>query len=95
MRKVTILDELTLKDINYTIQNDEVIIISNGQSPSIVCDIFLKNYYYNHGKLPSFEKFIIKRRNSTIIFNRKEFYKNLPHQTIGSLIKLDLIEWKI
>jgi hypothetical protein len=95
MRKLTFYDEKTLKDVNYVIENDEVIIMSNGQCPSIISDIFIRNYYLQYRKLPIFEKYIIEKSNSRIIFNRKEFYKNLPHKTLGTLIKLNLIEWKI
>jgi hypothetical protein len=95
MRRLTIFSDSKIKDIEYKIKDDSVTIISNGLSPTIILDNFFKNYYSKFNKIPLFDKYIIESGKSIIVYNREQFYNKLSSQTLGSLLKLGLIEWKI
>jgi hypothetical protein len=94
MRKMFLVNKSNVKMVNYVIDNNNVTIKSNGQT-AVIIDSFLKNYYHINGKLPIFEKYVIEKSDSILMFDKLAFYKNLPCQTLGSLIKLGLIDFTI
>ena len=95
MKKAYLVNPLTVKSIDYSIDNDTVTIQYDGHATAIIIDNFLKHYYHNNGKLPMFEKYVIEKPNSILMFDKLAFYKNLPCQTLGSLVKLGLIDFTI
>ena len=89
-----LVNKSNVKVVDYNIDGNTVTIFSSGQT-AVLVDNFLKYYYYNNGKLPIFEKYVIEKTDSILMFDKIAFYKNLPCQTLGSLIKLGLIDFNI
>jgi len=94
MRNVFLVNPSTIKKVDYKIDGNTVTIFSSGQT-AVLVDNFLKYYYYNNGKLPIFEKYVIEKPNSILMFDRVAFFKSLTCQTLGSLLKLGLIDFTI
>jgi len=95
MRKVFLVNPSNVKDVKYKINGDTVTIFDKEKPIVYIIDDFVKNYYYYNKALPIFDKYIIEKPNSILMFDRDSFFKNLPCQTLGSLIKIGLIECKI
>jgi hypothetical protein len=94
MRNVFLVNPSALKKVDYKIDGNTVTITSEGQT-AVLVDNFLKYYYYNNGKLPMFEKYVIEKSNSILVFDKIAFFKSLTCQTLGSLVKLGFIDFVI